>query len=912
MSERLEEKLDQSPRYSFDEAINSAREYFKGDELAAVTWVSKYALKDSAGNIYEVSPDQMHQRIAREIARIERTYGGVNPLSEEGVYKLLKDFKYIVPQGSPMAGIGNNLQTVSLSNCFVIGTPSDSYGAIVKTDEEQVQLMKRRGGVGHDLSHLRPKGSPVGNSALSSTGVVPFMERYSNSTREVAQDGRRGALMLTISVKHPDVEDFIDAKLEKGKVTGANVSVKIDDEFMRAVLEDRSYVQQFPINSDEPVYRKEINARELWNKIINNAWKSAEPGVLFWDTIIRESVADSYSDLGFETIATNPCGEIPLPRDDSCRLILQNLYSYVESPFTSEAKFNWDLFKENTHHMQRIMDDIIDLEIEKIDSILAKIDADPEPEEVKLTEKRLWERIRNKAVLGRRMGVGVTGEGDMIAGLGLRYGSDEATRFSTQVHKTMALEVYRSSVELAKERGKFPIYDAEREQDNPFINRLREEDPKLYEEMKKHGRRNIANLTLAPAGSVSIETQTTSGVEPLFEVYYGRRRKVNPNDQSVNIDYVDKQGDAWEKYAVLHHKFEEWMRVSGYEESFIQNIKNLVTEIVKQDKNPAKSRELRSALEEVVSKSPYSGATANEIDWTNRVKLQGEIQKWIDHSISSTVNLPQGVSEDTVREVYQTGWEVGCKGITVYVDQSREGVLLTSKNKSLEDRVELIQKKVKSHPVIDRKAQAVKYRVKRPGSGDSLHLILTSDLYVDDENKRAYFIPDEDFQIRAPLGAATSVSFAQSGMDRTEILRGPSPDWAELVSRLQSAYSNEEEGLGPRRIRSIEHAAGLVFEDFFIRNGIVERDKTTGKLINSVDKSKLRKIETGSEEYKEIISQFNLGTEESDEVEISGNNGKSDGKFECNFCGGDTYTIEAGCHSPKCLSCGQFKGGGCN
>ncbi len=646
--------------YDYNEVLAAAIEYFKGDELAANVWINKYALKDSFGNIYELTPDDMHRRLAREIARIEKKYP--NPISEEEIYQLLKDFKYIIPQGGPMTGIGNDFQIASLSNCFVIGNdgPSDSYGAVLKIDEEQVQLMKRRGGVGHDLSHIRPKGSPVMNSALTSTGVVPFMERYSNSTREVAQDGRRGALMLTISIKHPDSEAFIDAKLDGTKVTGANVSVKIDDEFMQAVKNDTVYVQKFPIDSDKPMVTKEVNARKLWEKIIHNAWKSAEPGVLFWDTVIRESVPDCYADLGFKTVSTNPCGEIPLCPYDSCRLLAINLFSYVDNPFTPEAKFNWEKFKNHARLALRIMDDIVDLELEKIDKIIEKINKDPEDEEIKSRELNLWKKIKEKCILGRRTGVGITAEGDMLAALGLRYGSDEAIEFSTEVHKTLALEVYESSVDLAKDRGAFPIYDSIREEKNPFINRIKAARPELYEKMIKYGRRNIAMLTIAPTGTTSIMSQTTSGIEPVFLVSYKRRRKVNPNDKNVRVDFVDEVGDAWEEYHVFHHKFIDWLKINNYN---VDEMEKLTQE----------------ELNEIIKKSPYYKSTANDIDWVAKVKMQGAIQKWVDHSISVTVNIPEETSEEMVSKIYMTGWESGCKGITVYREGSRSGVLVSEK-----------------------------------------------------------------------------------------------------------------------------------------------------------------------------------------------------------------------------------------
>lgn len=648
--------------YSYEEAMSASVAYFKGDEMAAKVWVSKYALKDSWGNIFEKNPDDMHRRLAREIARVEKKYS--NPMSEEDVFELLRDFKYIVPQGGPMTGVGNEYQIASLSNCFVIGSKgnADSYGGILKIDEEQVQLMKRRGGVGHDLSHIRPKGSPVLNSALTSTGVVPFMERYSNSTREVAQDGRRGALMLSISIKHPDAGNFIDAKMDAGKVTGANVSVKIDDDFMKSVIENKPYKQQYPIESNSPTYVKETDASELWNKIIHNAWRSAEPGVLFWDTIIRESVPDCYADLGFKTVSTNPCGEIPLCPYDSCRLLALNLYSYVENPFTPEAKFNFELFRKHTHAAQRMMDDIIDLELEKIDAIQAKIDRDPEEEDIKSVERTLWSKIRQKAIQGRRTGVGITAEGDMLAALNLRYGSDIAIDFSEEVQKTLAIEAYRSSTILASERGPFPLYDAQREKNNPFINRLKEEDEDLYNSMVKFGRRNIALLTIAPTGTTSLMTQTTSGIEPVFLPVYKRRRKVNPNDKNVTVSFTDSVGDTWEEFNVFHHKFLTWLEVNGHKAEEVKTYSD--------DK-----------IESLVKQSPYFKATSNDVDWLSKVKMQGIIQKWVDHSISVTVNLPSDVSEDMVAKVYQTAWESGCKGCTVYRDGSRDGVLISNKKR---------------------------------------------------------------------------------------------------------------------------------------------------------------------------------------------------------------------------------------
>ncbi|MHA4737561.1 adenosylcobalamin-dependent ribonucleoside-diphosphate reductase [Dyadobacter sp. MSC1_007] len=654
-------KSSQSERtYTTDEAFQASLEYFKGDDLAARVWVNKYALKDSFGAIYEATPDDMHRRIASEIARIEQRYP--NPMSETEIFDLIRDFKYIIPQGSPMTGIGNPYQIASLSNCFVIGNngASDSYGGIMKIDQEQVQLMKRRGGVGHDLSHIRPKGSPVKNSALTSTGIVPFMERFSNSTREVAQDGRRGALMLSVAIKHPDSEDFIDAKMEQGKVTGANVSVRIDDEFMKSVASGKPYRQQYPIGSDAPTHIKDIDATALWKKIVHNAWQSAEPGILFWDTIIRESVPDCYADLGYQTISTNPCGEIPLCAYDSCRLLAINLYSYVENPFTKKAKFNWDLFKKHIAAAQRMMDDIIDLELEKIDAIIQKIDDDPEDAEVKRVERNLWLNIQIKANEGRRTGIGITAEGDMLAALGLRYGSDEGNAFAVEIHKNVALEAYRGSVHTAKERGPFAIFDAEREKNNPFILRLKEADAQLYYEMLEYGRRNIALLTIAPTGTTSLMSQTTSGIEPVFLPVYKRRRKVNPNDKDVRVDFVDEVGDSWEEYVVFHHRFKEWMEVNGFDIS----------------KNYAQKE-----LDDLVKKSPYYKATSNDVDYLKKVKMQGAIQQWVDHSISVTINMPNDVTEEVVGECYMEAWKAGCKGVTVYRDGSRSGVLISNEKK---------------------------------------------------------------------------------------------------------------------------------------------------------------------------------------------------------------------------------------
>ncbi len=665
--------------FDHDAILEQSTAYFKGDSLAANVWMNKYALKDSNNNIYELTPDDMHRRIAREFARIEKKYS--NPLDEGTIYNLLENFRYVIPQGSPMAGIGNNFQVASLSNCFVIGNSgdSDSYGGIMKIDQEQVQLMKRRGGVGHDLSHIRPKGSPVKNSALTSTGLVPFMERYSNSTREVAQDGRRGALMLSISIKHPEAEGFIDAKMAEGKITGANVSVKLTDEFMQCLKEGKKFRQQYPINSENPLVVQDIDPKKLWDKIIHNAWKSAEPGVLFWDTIINESVPDCYADLGFRTVSTNPCGEIPLCTYDSCRLIAINLYSYVEDPFTPKAKFNMELFREHVQMAQRLMDDIIDLELENVDKILSKIDSDPEDAEIKRIERNLWLNIKMKSMEGRRTGLGITAEGDMLAALGLRYGSEEATNFSVEVHKNLAVNAYASSVNMAKERGAFPIYKAGREANNPFVNRIREVAPEVYQDMVQYGRRNIALLTIAPTGSVSICTQTTSGIEPVFMVSYKRRRKVNPNDKNVKVSYTDEVGDSWEEHNVFHPKFVKWLIQNNYDVDAVKSMND-------------------EDLNTIIEKSPYYKATSNDIDWVNKVKMQGAVQKWVDHSISVTVNIPAETKEELVSQIYQTAWESGCKGMTIYRDGSRGGVLISNKSDKKKDTV--VEHKPASRPKV--------------------------------------------------------------------------------------------------------------------------------------------------------------------------------------------------------------------
>ena len=676
----MKQQTNQPPqKVEYADAVARSVKYFDGDELAATVWVSKYALKDSFGNIYESSPEQMHRRLAKELARIENKYP--SPLSEQEIFDLLDHFRYVIPQGGPMTGIGNNFQVASLSNCFVIGHrhPADSYGGIFRMDEEQVQLMKRRGGVGHDLSHIRPTGSPVLNSALTSTGIVPFMERYSNSTREVAQDGRRGALMLSLSIKHPDAERFIDAKLDTNKITGANVSIKVDDEFMRAAIDGKPYRQQFPINSDTPKYVQDIDARKLWDKIIHNAWKSAEPGVLFWDTILRESIPDCYADEGFVTVSTNPCGEIPLCPYDSCRLMAINLYSYVDEPFTKQAHFNFDKFINHVHKAMHLMDDIIDLELEKVDLIIAKIEADPEDADVRQVELNLWRKIKEMALKGRRTGLGITAEGDMLAALGLRYGSDEALEFAVGVHRTLALEAYRESVNMARERGAFKVFNAEKEKHNPMILRIKEADPALYEQMVKYGRRNIAMLTIAPTGTTSLMSQTTSGIEPVFRPVYRRRRKINPSDKDVKVSFVDNEGQAWEEFNVYHHKFVEWLRINGYDISRLQTISD-------------------AELDEWVAASPYHNATANDIDWVAKVKMQGAIQKWVDHSISVTVNLPNSVTEALVADVYRTAWECGCKGITVYRDGCRAGVLVEKKSEPKSDTSARHGKRPKSIP----------------------------------------------------------------------------------------------------------------------------------------------------------------------------------------------------------------------
>ncbi|MCC8115234.1 MAG: adenosylcobalamin-dependent ribonucleoside-diphosphate reductase [Bacteroidales bacterium] len=834
--------------YTYDEAYEASLQYFGGDQLAAKVWVSKYALKDSEGHIYELTPAHMHQRIASEIARIEQKYP--NPMSQDEVMGLLDDFKYIVPQGSPMSGIGNNHQIGSLSNCFVIGidgTP-DSYGGIIRIDEEQVQLMKRRGGVGHDLSHLRPKGTPVNNSALTSTGIVPFMERYSNSTREVAQDGRRGALMLTVSVKHPDSESFIDAKMTEGKVTGANVSVRIPDDFMHAVLDEKPYTQQFPVDATEPLYHKDINAKALWDKIIHNAWQSAEPGVLFWDTITRESVPDCYADLGFRTISTNPCGEIPLCPYDSCRLLAINLYSYVQNPFTPEARFDFDLFAQHVAKAQRMMDDIIDLEMEKIDTIIAKIDADPEPEEIKWSERHLWEKIRSKTLKGRRTGMGTTGEGDMIAALGLRYGTPEATEFSVSVHKALALAAYGSSVQMAKERGAFEIFDAEREKDNPFINRLKDASPQLYEDMLRYGRRNIACLTIAPTGTVSILTRTTSGIEPVFKPVYKRRRKVNPSDSDVRIDFVDETGDAFEEYIVYHPKFLEWMRITGRKQL---------------------DRCIQAEIDELIAQSPYANASANDIDWLEKVRMQGAVQKWVDHSISVTINLPNDITEETVGQLYLEAWKNGCKGCTVYRDGSRDGVLLA----------------------IDKKETEIKPHVaKRP-------IELEADVVRFQNNKEKWIafvglIDGEPYEIFTGLADDDDGIFCPKSVTHGKIIKAVD---AEGNKRYDFQFINKRgykttiEGLSYKFNPEFWNYAKLI-------SGVLRYGMPIDQVI---------KLVNGLELDSQSINTWKMGVERALKKYIP--NGTRASGQRCPKCGNDTLVYQEGCLI--CTSCGTSKCG---
>lgn len=835
--------------YSTEDAFKASTDYFKGDELAARVWVNKYALKDSFGNIYELTPDDMHRRLSKEIARIEKNYN--NPFSEEDIYSVLKDFKYIVPQGGPMTGIGNDYQVASLSNCFVIGNSgdSDSYGGIMKIDQEQVQLMKRRGGVGHDLSHIRPSGSPVKNSALTSTGIVPFMERYSNSTREVAQDGRRGALMLSVAIKHPDSEDFIDAKMESGKVTGANVSVKIDDDFMKAVVNKEEYTQQYPINSQNPKYTKQVNANKIWDKIVHNAWKSAEPGILFWDTIIKESVPDCYSDLGYTTVSTNPCGEIPLCPYDSCRLLAINLYSYVENPFSENATFNFELFKKHSAIAQRIMDDIIDLELEKIDAIIEKVKIDPETDEVKRVELKLWENIKNKALEGRRTGVGITAEGDMIAAMGLTYGTPSATDFSAQVHKTLATEAYRSSVYLAKDRGAFTIYDAKREVENPFLNRLKDADSNLARDMEKYGRRNIACLTIAPTGTTSLMTQTTSGIEPVFMPVYKRRRKVNPNDKNIRVDFIDEVGDSFEEYIVFHHKFITWMEVNGY-----NSTKNYSNE----------------EIDELVAKSPYYKATSNDINWLAKVNMQGEIQKWVDHSISVTVNLPANVSEELVGNLYIEAWKSGCKGVTVYRDGSRSGVLISKDDNKKED----IDAFPSKRPV-ELEAEIVKFQ------NNKEKWIAFIGLYKGKPYEIFTGIADDDEGILLP-----------KSVNKGYIVKNKD---TEGNSRYDFQFCNKRgfkttvEGLSYKFNKEFWNYAKLI-------SGVLRQGMPVEQVV---------KLISGLQFDSESISTWKNGVERSLKKYIS--DGTKANGIKCENCGADSVIYQEGCLI--CTDCGSSKCG---
>lgn len=835
--------------YTNDEAFQAALKYFKGDELAARVWVNKYALKDSDGNLYELTPDDMHWRLAREIVRIEENYP--NPMKLEEVYELFRNFTYIIPQGGPMSGIGNNFQVASLSNCFVIGNDgkSDSYGGIMKIDQEQVQLMKRRGGVGHDLSHIRPKGSPVKNSALTSTGIVPFMERYSNSTREVAQDGRRGALMLSVSIKHPDSEKFIDAKMEQGKVTGANVSVKIDDDFMRAVTEERPYMQQYPVESKNPKYSKEIDALELWNKIVHNAWKSAEPGILFWDTITRESVPDCYADLGYKTVSTNPCGEIPLCPYDSCRLIAVNLYSYVEHPFTHDARFNFERFRKHVGAAQRIMDDIIDLELEKIDAIIKKIDMDPESLDIKRVERELWMNIRRKATEGRRTGVGITGEGDMLAALNLRYGSDNATDFSVEVHKSLALAAYSASVDLAAERGAFPIYSTERERNNPFIKRIKDADADLYERMSRYGRRNIALLTIAPTGTTSLMTQTTSGIEPVFMPVYKRRRKVNPNDPQVRVDFVDEVGDSWEEYIVFHHKFITWMEAKGHDTS-----KNYSSE----------------ELDELVQQSPYYKATSNDVDWLSKVRMQGKVQKWVDHSISVTINLPNEVNEELVGQLYVEAWKSGCKGVTVYRDGSRAGVLLANSDK--------------------KKDEPSRFSAKRPQT-------LEADVVRFQNNKEKWiaFVGLQDgrpYEIFTGLADDEEGIMVPKSVQKGSIIKNYEEDGSsrydfQFVNKR--GYKTTIEGLSYKFNKEYWNYAKLI-------SGVLRNGMPIDDVINLV---------SGLQLDNENINNWKNGVERALKKYIP--NGTKAKKGHCESCNSDNLTYQEGCLI--CQDCGSSKCG---
>ena len=848
----------EKPVFSYDEAYDATLKYFNGDELAARVWVSKYALKDSFGNIYELTPDDMHHRIASEIARIEAKYP--NPMSHDEIFSYMKDFRYIVPQGSPMTGIGNDFQVSSLSNCFVIGLEGnpDSYGGIIRIDEEQVQLMKRRGGVGHDLSHIRPKGTPVKNSALTSTGLVPSMERYSNSTREVAQDGRRGALMLTVSVKHPDSEAFVDAKMTEGKVTGANVSVRIDDAFMEAATQGKPYRQQFPVDAAAPETVKEIDAKAFWNKIIHNAWKSAEPGVLFWDTITRESVPDCYADLGFRTISTNPCGEIPLCPYDSCRLLAINLYSYVKNPFTPEAEFDFALFREHIGKAQRIMDDIIDLEMEKIDRIIEKIDSDPETLEVRGPERHLWEKIRRKTLMGRRTGVGTTAEGDMIAAMGLRYGTTEATDFSESVHKALALAAYDSSVNMAAERGAFEIFDAEREKNNPFLLRLKEADPALWDRMQKQGRRNIACLTIAPTGTTSLMTRTTSGIEPVFMPVYKRRRKVNPNDTEVRVDYVDESGDAFEEYVVYHPKFLDWMKLNGIEQ---------------------RSDYTQEELDNLVARSPYAGATSNDIDWLEKVKMQGRVQKWVDHSISVTINLPSDVTEELVNRLYVEAWRSGCKGCTVYRDGSRSGVL-----------VALEKKKKPEQPETCASGEIHPHVIKRP-------IELEADVVRFQNNKEKWIafvglMNGRPYEIFTGLADDEDGIFCPKSVSHGKIIKAMNPDGTKRYDFQfvnKRGYKTTIEGLSDKFNPEYWNYAKLI----------------SGVLRYGMPIDQVLKLVAGLELNSQSINTWKMGVERALKKYLP--NGTQASGQRCPNCGQETLVYQEGCLI--CTSCGTSKCG---
>lgn len=889
MVERLLGSPAQQERrsYSHKEVIDASTEYFKGDFFAASTWANKYALKDSAGRIYERTPEDMHRRIAREFARIESKYP--NPLSENEIHGLLANFKYVIPQGSPQAGIGNDFQVASLSNCFVIGNSADSYGGIARTDEEQIQLMKRRAGVGHDLSHLRPSGSPVANSALNSTGMVTFMDRYSNSTREVAQDGRRGALMLTSSVRHPNIDRFVDIKMTPGKVTGANVSVKMHDDFMRAAINNEEYTLQFPIDSSNPSFTRKIRAKDLWDKIINNAWNSAEPGILFWDTITRESIPDCYQEHGFRTMSTNPCGEIPLCPYDSCRLLVLNLYSYVDNPFTKDAKFNMPLFRKHVGQAQRLMDDLVDLELEKIDKILAKIDGDPEKEEIKFVERNLWKKIREKAEKGRRTGLGITAEADMLAALGLKYGSQEAIEFSANVvHKNHALGAYSASVQLAEERGAFPIYDSELESNNPFINRVKKADPELYEKMTKIGRRNIALLTVAPTGSTSIEAQTSSGVQNVFDIAYVRRRKVNPNDKNVRVDSTDGNGDSWQHYYIVHHKFEDWAKANGYD---INEVRRIAEDSLKD--SPTRNESARR-LEELIAVSPYHETMASKVDWVNQVKMQGAIQKWVDHSISVTVNLPSTATQADVKKVYQTAWEEGCKGITVYRESSREGVLIsgnqTSKKNGLVGKLGTMANPLKIPGIMP----AVK--IKQPTPWGNLHV----NLVVDPSNDYA---PVEVFGALGDAGSVEAADIEMAGRLTSLWLRsgGKPEDVIHQLIRLGSGVIAP-----PTRDGGVQ-SLPMGFAKALQRYEIARKKHDIGEILtgkydfDKIDGEISDILRTGKTEKESEEPQNDNASLEVGKRGILYNLGK------CDQCGSKNLFRQDGCL--KCKDCGNSKCG---